>query len=122
MQRSDHREPRDLSGYSMRDKARIARTARRNLNSETTFVLTAGFSFFAVILFASGRYTFLPLAETTGIPATIIWMGLSFVAAALCAVVNRILSEPRVRAARELNAAFLYQYQDDQRRTREDGT
>lgn len=114
---ADHEE--ELAKYSRSERQRIASTARRNLKSETSLILGAGFALLMVMLFPTGHLTFLPLAEMTGIQPTGIWMGLSFLGAGCVAALNYKLSKTKIERARVLDAKFLYAYQAKQQKERE---
>ncbi|WP_299986493.1 hypothetical protein [uncultured Ruegeria sp.] len=101
----------DLSKTSRRDRKRIARMAKRNVGSEIVLILTAGFSLLMIVTFYFGVYTFLPLAEVVNVRPTIVWVALSFGTASICAFIHAIRMRPKVERARELDAAFLYEYQ-----------
>lgn len=110
---------KDLSSYSTKEKARIARIARRNLNSEVTLICASGFAGLMVCMFVFGRVTFLPIAEVLGARPTIVWVVLSFLLASLFAALHYFTAKPKILAARDLDAAFLHAYQAQQRRERE---
>lgn len=106
---------KDLSDYTSEEKAQIARTAKRNVHSECALILTAGTGLIAVSMSFLGRYTFLPIAYATNLSPSLVWIGLSLAISALLAWLHAKQSQPRIRRARDLDAAFLYQYQDKQR-------
>lgn len=101
--------PEDISNE---ERQRIARTARRNVSSEATLILTAGFAFLMIFQFVFGRQTFLPVAEAVNIRPTVVWVALSFGGAGLWACLHVMRAKPRIRQAREQDAAILYSHQE----------
>ncbi len=110
----------DLSVFSNEDRRRIARTAKRRVGSEAVLILTAGFSFLMVAMFFGGKFTFLPVAEATGIRPTIIWVGASFALSAIWAWLHVSILRPKVTRAQKLDAAFIHEYEDTRRMEREE--
>ena len=106
---------RELSDYSPEEKARIARAAKRNIHSECTLIATAGTGLIAIVLSFFGKYTFLPVAVIVNIPPTATWIGLSLAIAAILTKLHYRRSRPIIAWARDLDAAFLYHYQDTKR-------
>lgn len=110
---------KELSNYSAEDKKRIAKTAKRNIYSECTLILTAGFTVLMFAMLYVRSITFLPISEAIGLRPTVVWVVLSFGIAACWARCHLIWFQPKISKARDLDAAFLYQYQDELRRQNE---
>ena len=64
---------RSLEHFSRKELAHIARTAKRNVNSEAVLILTAGFALIMVCMFLLGKFTFLPIAAFLGAGPTVVW-------------------------------------------------
>lgn len=109
----------ELSNYSAEDKRRIAKTAKRNIHSECTLILTAGFAVLMIAIFFFADFTFLPISKAMGLRPTLVWVALSFGIAACWAWFHLKRFQPRISKARDLNAAFLHQYQEELRRQKE---
>ena len=93
---------------SLEERRRIARTARRNIRSESTLILTAGFALTMIVLFFFGAQTFLPIAAALGVRPILVWVMMSAGISALWAWLHSRLAGPRIALARQLNAKFLH--------------
>jgi hypothetical protein len=67
----------DPSQLTKAERQKITKRAGRNIGSEVTLILTAGFSLLMVLLFWFGDLSFLPLSELLGIRPTLTWIGLA---------------------------------------------
>lgn len=85
--------------------------ARRNVASETTLILTAGFSLIMIATFYFGDRTFLPLAETLDVRPTVVWVSLSALISFIWVLLHSVRLRPKVRQAQQISAELLYQYQ-----------
>lgn len=110
---------KDPSKYSPQDKARIARTAKRNVNSEAILILSSGFGILMVVLFYFAEFTFLPVSTAIGVRPIIVWITMSFGIASILAWLHLLWFRPIISKANELNAAFQYEYQEELRTQRE---
>lgn len=100
-----------LSSYSSAEQAKIARIARRSLKSETTLVLTFGTVCIALFFAFSAVPPLEILARTLGLSFPFFWITASFLLAVCFALLNRIISAPRIAKAQDLDAAFKHEYQ-----------
>ncbi|WP_299085599.1 hypothetical protein [uncultured Ruegeria sp.] len=91
----------DPSELTLEERGRIAKRARRNVGSEITLILTAGFSLVAVTLFFLGKFTFLPLAELMQLRPTVVWIGLSFLISLIGGLVHGWVASSSIARARE---------------------
>ena len=99
----------DALPQSVEERRRIAQTARRNLHSERTLILTAGFALTMIVLFFFGTQTFLPIAAALEVRPLLVWVVLSAVISAVAAWLHGRIAGPRIARARELNARLLYE-------------
>lgn len=109
----------EIPEYSRTEKARIARIAKRNVYSECTLILGAGFAVLVIVFFWFAKFTFLPISVATGLNPNFVLVALSFVTAAIWSWLHFMWFRPIISRARDMDAAFLYQYQNKLRRQRE---
>lgn len=104
-----------LSQYSREERAKIAKTAKRNINSECTLILTAGWGLLMVIFFIAGKHTFLPFSAATGIHPIGAWVVMCTAIILPITWLYRRQAFPIIEHAQNLSAQFLYEKQDKDR-------
>ena len=67
----------DPSQMTRTERQKIGKRASRNVGSEVTLILTAGFAALMIVLFWFVNLSFLPLAKMFGISPTLDWIGLA---------------------------------------------
>lgn len=67
----------DPSQMTRTVRQKIGKRASRNVGSEVTLILTAGFAALMIVLFWFVNLSFLPLAKMFGISPTLDWIGLA---------------------------------------------
>ena len=105
----------DPSKLTLKNRGKIAKRARRNVRSEITLILTAGFSLVAITLFFFGKFTFLPLAELMQLRPTVVWIGLSFLISLIGGLVHGRIASRSVARARE-QQFLVHQYDGSRKR------
>ena len=106
----------DPSEISRSERKRIFDRARRNVSSEVTVILTAGFALVMILLFFFGNFTFLPLAEYFQLRPTIVWIVLSLLISGTFGLVHSWLASKRVAQAGEQQSA-KYKFDEAKRRS-----
>ncbi|MEL6915039.1 MAG: hypothetical protein AAFP13_11105 [Pseudomonadota bacterium] len=94
--------------YTQAQRARIARTSRRSAGGEAWLIFAGGGAALAVALFVLGFPGLLTLKLLTGLPETVVWVGMSFGITAAIALIHHPLARRRIEAARSLDAALLH--------------
>ncbi|MBO9446004.1 hypothetical protein [Ruegeria sp. R14_0] len=92
----------DFSRITVSERSKIAKRSGRNIGSEITLVLSAGFAALMVVLFWFGDLTFLPLAEFLQIRPTIAWVLLAALLAVAIAAIHGLIGSRRIAFARQL--------------------
>mgnify|MGYP000430462718 CR=1 FL=1 len=105
----------DPSKLVLAERGKIAQRARRNVGSEVTLILTAGFAVLAITLLFVGDFTFLPLAEQLQLRPTIVWIGMAVLISLLAALVHGWFSSGIVARARK-HQFLVHQFDEAQRR------
>ncbi|WP_170582296.1 hypothetical protein [Ruegeria arenilitoris] len=92
----------NFSQMTVAERSKISERARRNIGSEVTLILTAGFAALMIGLFWFGDRTFLPLAEFLHVRPTVAWVLLAGLLAAVIALFHGLIGSRRIAFARQL--------------------
>lgn len=105
----------DPSRLTLAERRKIASRAQRNVGSEVTLILTAGFALVTVTMFFFGKFTFLPLAESLQVRPTLVWIGTSFLTALIGGLVHGWIASRNVARARE-HQFLVHQFDETKKR------
>ena len=105
----------DPAKLTLSERNRIARRARRNIQSEIALFLTSGFAVFMIALFWFGKLTILPLAEFLGARPTVVWVGLSALLSVFLASVHGLIGSRKIAQARQLEF-MVHQFDGEKKR------
>lgn len=101
----------------LKDRKRISKLARRNVSSEVSLNLSAGFSLIAVILFFFAGERLAKMSESMEMSFTALWIGAAFSLAAVWAWVHHRVFAAKIADARRIDAAHLHSYETSRSNT-----
>ncbi|WP_208354566.1 hypothetical protein [Pseudaestuariivita rosea] len=106
----------DPSKMTREERKEIQGRAQRNVGSEVTLILTAGFGLVMIILFFFGTVTVLPLAERLEMQPMPVWIGLSVLICFTCGMVHAWRASRNVARARE-RQFMIHQFDEARKRS-----
>ena len=106
----------DPSKVTQYERKNIRKRAQRNVGSEVTLILTAGFAFVMIVLFFFGKLTLLPLADLLDLRPILVWIGLSVLISVAVALVHSRLASKSVGRARE-RQFLIEEFDESERRS-----
>ncbi|WP_049642693.1 hypothetical protein [Candidatus Rhodobacter oscarellae] len=103
--------PRSLDSYSLKERAKIARIARRKASSEGVLIGGFGGAVLFVAMFRMSPLVVIPFAGLTGLSLLASALLRSFGVSIPLALVHMRLAGKSIRTAQDLDAEFKYEAQ-----------